>query len=210
MAEQLSVTVRDQHGKRHTRRLRNSGSIPAILYGHGEQNLALAVPADQFVAALRHGSRLVELTGAVSESAFIRELQWDTYGTHVMHVDLTRISAHEKVEVEVPVELRGEAPGVREGGVVEQLIHQVRIDCPAGSIPDKLVVKINHLKLGDEITAASLELPADAQLIGEPEDVVVHCIVPVEKPEEMLGEGAAGEPEVIGGKKEEGEEKEES
>jgi large subunit ribosomal protein L25 len=153
----------------------------------------------------------VNLIGALSESAFIRELQWDTYGTHVLHVDLTRISAHEKVEVEVPVELRGEAPGVREGGVVEQLVHQVRIDCPAGSIPDRLIVKINHLKLGDAITGAALELPANAQLLADPEDVIVHCIVPVAKAEEVLVEAAPGEPEVIGErKKEEGEETEKS
>ena len=78
------------------------------------------MPADELETALRHGSRLVSLTGAVNESAFIRELQWDTWGTHIVHVDFTRISEHEIVEVRVPVELRGEAPGVREGGVVVQ------------------------------------------------------------------------------------------
>jgi large subunit ribosomal protein L25 len=206
MAEELLVETRGQHGKHRNRRLRRAGKIPAVLYGHGLENVPLSVPADRLDAVLRHGSRLVNLAGALSESAFIRELQWDAYGTHVLHVDLTRISAHEKVEVEVPLELRGEAPGVREGGVVDQLVHHVRIDCPAGSIPEKLVVKINHLKLGDTITAAILELPANAALLDDPEEVVVQCMLPVEKPEEVTGEGAAAEPEVIGGKKEEEEE----
>ena len=85
---------------------------------------------------MRHGSRLVDLTGAVSESAFIRELQWDTYGTHVVHVDFTRISADELVKVHLTIELRGEAPGVKEGGVVDQLIHHVEVECPAGNIPE--------------------------------------------------------------------------
>ena len=208
MAEELQVDAREAQGKHGNRRLRRAGKVPAVLYGHGLENVPLSVPVDRLDAVLRHGSRLVSLTGALSESAFVRELQWDTYGTHVLHVDLTRISAHEKVEVEVSVELRGEAPGVREGGVVEQLVHQVRIDCPAGSIPDKLVVSINNLKLGDSITAAALELPPNAMLLADPEDVIVHCILPVEKPEEVLAEAVPGEPEVIGGKKEEVEEQE--
>jgi large subunit ribosomal protein L25 len=168
--------------------------------------MPLAVAADQFQAALRRGSRLVELTGAVSESAFIRELQWDTYGTHVLHVDFTRVSAHELVKVQVMVELRGEAPGVKAGGVVEQLVHHVDIECPAGSIPDKLYVNINHLKLTETITLATLELPEKAQLFGDPEAIVVQCVVPTEWPEEAAGEAVPGEPEVIGAKKEEEEE----
>ncbi|MFZ5832621.1 MAG: 50S ribosomal protein L25 [Planctomycetota bacterium] len=202
MPEELKVEIRDQHGKRRNRRLRESGSIPAVLYGHGQESMSLAIPADQLETALRHGSRLVNLAGAVSESAFIRDLQWDTFGTHVVHVDLTRVSLDETVEVELPVELRGEAPGVREGGVVNHLLHQLRIDCPAGSIPDKLVVKINNLKLNEEIKAGQLELPSGAKLLDDPEEVVVECTVPVEAPEEAEAAGPA-EPEVIGAKKDE-------
>jgi large subunit ribosomal protein L25 len=206
MAEELNVENRPLHGKRNNRRLRHTGKIPAVLYGHGLECVSLAVPSEKLEAALRHGSRLVNLTGALSESAFIRDLQWDTYGTHVVHVDLTRISMHEKVEVQVTIELRGEAPGVREGGVIEQLIHDVPIECPAGSIPEKLTVNINHLKLGDSITVSALELPAGARVLEELDTVVVQCVVPTEAPEELTGEAGAGEPEVIGEKKDEEEE----
>jgi len=115
MAQVLPVESRETHGKRRNRRLRNVGRIPAVLYGHGLESISLAVPAEELTAVIRHGSRMVSLTGAVSESAFIRDLQWDTWGTHIVHVDFTRISEHEIVEVRVVVELRGEAPGVREG-----------------------------------------------------------------------------------------------
>ena len=111
MALQLAVQTRDTQGKHRNRRLRQSGQIPGILYGHGLECVPLAVAADALTAAIRHGSRLVSLTGAVNESAFIRDLQWDTWGTHILHVDFTRISEHEIVEVRVPVELRGESPG---------------------------------------------------------------------------------------------------
>ena len=203
MAEQLAVLSRSQGGKHVNRRLRSAGQIPAILYGHGEENVCLAVPTDALEAALRHGSRLVTLTGAVHESAFIRQLQWDPYGTHVLHVDFTRVSAHELVKVTVVVELRGEAPGLREGGVVDQLLQSVQIECPAGSIPDKLYVNINHLKLNESIKLAQLELPERSKAFGDPETIVVQCIVPVEKPEGEEAAAAPGEPEIIGAKKEE-------
>jgi large subunit ribosomal protein L25 len=209
MALQLAVESRDNQGKHNNRRLRRSGHIPGVLYGHGLENVSLAVAADALTAAIRHGSRLVSLTGAVSESAFIRELQWDTWGTHIVHVDFTRISEHEIVEVRVPVELRGEAPGVREGGVVVQLIHEVELACPASSIPEKLAVNINHLVLDQSILLSGLELPEGAKVLAaDMEAILVQCTLPVELPEEGSAEAAAGEPEIIGAKdkEEEGEE----
>src|SRR3972149_1172416 len=210
MAEQMAVELRDQRGKLNNRRLRRSGKIPAVLYGHGQESVSLAVSAEIFGAVLRHGSRLVDLTGGVSESAFIRDMQWDTWGTHVLHVDFTRISADEIVEVTLTIELRGEAPGVREGGVVDQLVHDVEIACPAGSIPEKLQVNINPLKLNESISLSAIQLPQGAKLLVEDLDaIVVECMVPQELPEEVAAEAVPGEPEVIGAKKEEEEEKEE-
>ncbi len=209
MADQIPTVVRAQGGKHSNRRLRFAGQTPAVLYGHGEANVCLSVPTETLATALRHGSRLVGLTGAVNESAFIRDLQWDTYGTRVLHVDFTRVSVDELVKVHLTVELRGTAPGVKEGGAVEQLVHDVQVECPAGAIPEKLLVNVNHLHLNDSITISQLELPAKSKVLGDPEAIVVQCVVPVEKPEEETGAAAEGEPEVIGAKKEEGEEEEE-
>jgi large subunit ribosomal protein L25 len=162
------------------------------------------VSAEALAAAVRHGARLVNLTGAVEESAFIRELQWDTWGTHVLHVDFTRISVDEEVEITVSIELRGEAPGVREGGIIEQFIHDVEIACLAGAIPEKLRANVNQLKLDEKITLAQLELPQGTRLLTDDlEAVVVLCKLPAEEPEEATAEAAPGEPEVIGAKKEE-------
>lgn len=210
MALQLAVQPRETHGKHGNRRLRLSGHIPGILYGHGLECVPVAVAADALTAAIRHGSRLVSLTGAVNESAFIRDLQWDTWGTHILHVDFTRISEHEIVEVRVPVELRGEAPGVREGGVVMQHIHEVEIACPASVIPEKLAVNVNHLMLEQSVVLSDLKLPEGAKILAtDLTEVVVECIVPAEMPEEAAGEAAPGEPEVIGAKEKEEEESEE-
>ncbi len=204
MALQLAVESRKTEGKHGNRRLRQSGLIPGILYGHGLECVPVSVSADELSAAIRHGSRLVSLTGAVSESAFIRDLQWNVWGTEIIHVDFARISEHEIVEVNVPVELRGEAPGVREGGVVVQHVHEVEIACPASVIPEKIAVNINHLMLNESILLSGLKLPEGAKILASDlEEVVVECIVPQEQPEEAAAEAGAGEPEVIGAKKEE-------
>ena len=202
MAEQLTTSARESGGRHVNRRLRDSGMTPAVLYGHGETNITLSVPSDALSRAMRHGSRLVALTGAVNESAFIRDLQWDTYGTSVMHVDLSRVSADELVKVHLPLELRGEAPGLKEGGIVELLLHDITIECPAGSIPEKIFINVKNLKLNDTIMLGGIELPDRAKAVGDPELMVVHCIVPLVRGDDE-GEGGAAEPEVIGGKKDE-------
>jgi len=202
MAETLQVEARELRGKRNNRRLRAGGMVPAVLYGHGKEVVSLSVPADALDTAIRHGSRMVSLAGAVNESAFIRECQWDTWGNHVVHVDFTRISEHEKVQVQVTIELRGEAPGVKAGGTVKHAIHELDLECEAGSIPEKISLSINNRELDGTITVADLELPAGAQALVDGSAIVVQCTEVAEQAEEEAGDGAEAEPEVIGRKKE--------
>jgi len=200
MSEALKVEKREEHGTRNTRRLRRAGSVPVVLYGHGEQTLSLKVAAEHLEAALRHGARVVDLDGAVKEKAFIRALQWDPFGTHVLHVDLTRVSADERLQIEVPVILRGEAPGVKDGGHIEHLLHAVEIECLAIAIPEKLELRIGELKLDDALRADKIELPAGVTLLTDPETVIVHCVLAKEEGEAEAGEGESAEPEIIGRK----------
>jgi len=207
MAETLNVKPRESRGKREARRLRRAGTIPAVLYGHGEANRSLAVVADEMASVVRHGGRVVDLKGAVNEKALIRDMQWDTFGVHVLHVDFARVSEHERIEVKVRVDLRGQAVGVKDGGVVEHFVHEVEIECEALSIPEKLDLNINDLKVGDSLTAADLKLPPGVTLISDPEAVLVHC-VEARTDEEIEAAAGGAEPEVIGRKAEdeEGEE----
>jgi len=213
MAEELTVELRTERGKRRMRRLRKAGKTPAVLYGHGMESISLAVPTAQLEAVVRHGVRVVQLKGALQERAIIRELQWDTYGLEILHVDLIRVHEHELVEVEVPLELRGEAPGVKEGGVLEQLVHQVRVLCDVSLIPEKVYVPIHQLGLNGQLTLAAAELPAGAKLLDDPETVVVSCLAPKEAPEEEEAAAPAApgaEPELIGRKPEKEKEEEEA
>lgn len=209
MAEVLEVEARESRGKRNARRMRQAGKIPAILYGHGEDNVALSIPADIIEAAVNQGSRVVTLSGAVEATAFIRELQWDVWSRRVQHIDFTRVSAGDTVEVNLAIEFRGEAPGVKEGGVVEQQLHEIHLECPVTSLPEKMVININDLGLEESIKISDLELPQGSRYLGDENDMVVHCIIPLEAPEEGEEGAGEGEPEVIGGSKEDEEDSKE-
>lgn len=208
MPDSLSVQIRKERGKRDVRRLRRQGQTPAILYGHGGEALSLSLGAEQISAAVRHGSRLVELTGAVSEKALIGSLQWDAFGVEILHLDFIRVSEGERVTLNVKIELRGEAPGTKEGGAVELVLHELEIECPVTAIPDKIAVNVRNLHLDEHITAGQIELPADVALVTDADITVVTCS-PVAGEEEEVAPAAAGaEPELIGRKAEDQEEEE--
>lgn len=200
MAEAIAVQVRESRGKRNARRLRAAGQVPAVLYGHGEGTVALAVPLDQISSLVRHGTRVVDLTGGVTQQAFIRDLQWDVYGTHLLHLDLARISAEDVIQMKVPVELRGAAPGVKAGGVIEHVRHELEIECRASQIPEKLQVNVNDLQLGQHITVTQLTLPEGVRVLDDPDTLIVQCVMPKEELESAAPDLGAAEPELIGRK----------
>ncbi|MDR1382395.1 MAG: 50S ribosomal protein L25 [Planctomycetaceae bacterium] len=203
----LNVEIREEYGKRVNRRLRASGKVPAVLYGHKEKNVSLSIPLDVLDAAIRHGNRFVQLTGALREKALIKECQWDTWGKDVLHVDLARVSEHEKIKVVVPLELRGESPGTKDGGVVKLQLHEIELECEASAVPEKIDVNINHLQLGQLVHVSDLHIPAGSTVLTETTLLVVSCTEAVEvSEEEAATEGA--EPEIIGRKKEDEESKE--
>ena len=203
----LNVELREAHGKRVNRRLRASGMVPAILYGHKQKCVSLSVPVETLEMVIRRGNRFVQLSGAVREKAIIKECQWDTWGKEVLHLDLTRVSEHEKIHVTVALELRGEAPGTKEGGVVRQQLHEIELECEAASVPEKIDVNINHLALGQAVHVSDLSLPAGSVALTDAGLLVVSCAAAVEAPEvEETAAVDGSEPEVIGRKKEESEE----
>lgn len=210
MSDVLQVENRKLFGKLHSRRLRASGHLPAVLYGHGKESISLSVHEDQLSASLRHGAQVVDLEGAITGQALLQDVQWDTFQQQVLHVDLLRVDASDRVTVEVPVVLRGEASGTHEGGVVGQLIRSVEIVTSPSAIPENLHLNVNNLQLDGSLTVADIEnLPEGAELVADATRVVVQCVQPVAAPEDeadLLAEGGA-EPEIIGRKSEDEQEK---
>ncbi len=200
MSEILNVEKREITGTLRMRRLRASGMVPAVLYGHGEGNVHLSVKMKDLDSAIRHGQQVVQLKGGVNESALIKEVQWDGLGSNVMHIDLTRIDMKEMIEVTLQIEFKGVAPGTKQGGVLKHLLHEVDIACPANKLPDNLEININELELGDSLTLEAIELPEGAKLVGDVTELAIQCVEPSAEVEEETEGDAAAEPEVIGRK----------
>lgn len=199
MSDTLSVATRENLGSRASQRLRAEGVVPAVLYGHKEDALSLAVPAEQVRKALGHNAKVVNLDGAASGQAVIQAIQWDTFHRHLLHIDLLRVDAGEKVHVNVPLELKGEAPGSNEGGVVELMIHSIDLEAAPASIPEVLHVSVEDLHLGGSLTAGQItDLPEGAELQTPADTVVAHCVPPAGAPALDSVAEEAGSPEVIG------------
>jgi large subunit ribosomal protein L25 len=196
----LNAVERKETGKRRMRRLRKSGQIPGVMYGHKEAAVPLAVKAEDLWALIRHGQRVVDvrLDGRV-EKCLIREIQWDVFGREVLHVDLTRVSADERIRVSVPVQLKGSAPGVAAGGILDQPLHTLEIECLAVAVPEAVRVNIQELQLDQAIHVKNLKLPEGVVCLADPEAVVVQCVKPAEEVATAAEEGPV-EPEVIGRK----------
>jgi large subunit ribosomal protein L25 len=194
--ETLAVELRTVGGSHESRKLRRVGNVPGILYGHGQEPVKLSVSADALNTALRHHSRLVQLQGGVNESALIKDIQFDTFGIDILHVDFTRVSTDERIEVEVTVELKGTSPGALSGGVINHLLHEVQIECLATAIPEKLTLNISNLQKGDELTASKIDLPADVKLLTNGSLIAVQCLQPGAEPD-ATAVGGPAEPEVI-------------
>lgn len=202
-AQEVKVEVRSETGKRKVKRIRAEGKVPAVIYGHGEESVSLSVPADEIGRIINHGERIVSLTGGVTSDAFIREVQWDVFGSHVIHIDFTRVAAGELLDTTISIGTRGVAPGTKVGGTVEQPLQEMAIKLPPRSMTDHIEVVINELGMDEKITLADIDLPDGAVYDLDPSTVVVQCIEKVEKVEEeetAVGDMGA-EPEVIGEKK---------
>ena len=207
-SETLVAKNRPEHGTRHARRLRKLGQVPAVLYGHKQQTVAVSLSGEELERIIRHGVRVVDLqTDGGTEKALLKELQWDHLGKEVLHVDLERVSEDERIEISVRLEVKGIAPGVTGGGVLDQPLHALMVECLAVRIPDSIRVNINELQLGAAIHVKDLTLPEGVKALGDPDAVVVHVKAPEAEVEAAAAVPTTAEPEVIGRKAAEGEEK---
>jgi large subunit ribosomal protein L25 len=201
----LKISKRQKLGTLDARRLRAKGMIPAIVYGHGEPNEAVALGLQEIDAAVRHGAHLVkgDLDG-VAKNYLIKDIQFDYMGRYLIHVDLTRVNLDERVQVSVPIVLRGIPVGVEtEGGVLTQYIARATIDVLVTEIPDDIRVPVNDMHVDDVLKLGALPLPAGVKIVGDPEMRVAVVDIVAEEVAAVAEVAAVGEPEVIGAKKEE-------
>jgi len=196
----LPTQPRQAFGKSSAAKVRKQGLIPAIIYGHKKDPVAVALPHEPVEHALRHHARLValQLPGG-EETAIIKEIQRDHLGRAVLHLDFERVDKDERIEVEVELELKGTAPGTS-AGVLEQPLHVLKIECAAVDVPESIKVNISNLQLGGVIHVKELTIPAGIKVLSDPDAVVVQIKAPVAEVEAPVGpppEGGA-EPEIVG------------
>ncbi len=205
----LTADVRDTTGKGASRRARREGKVPVVLYGHGADPQHLELNARDFAAVLRHSGTNAVLTLDVAgkeQLALTKALAVHPIRRTIQHADLIVVRRGEKVTVEVPVSIEGEAAS---GTLVTQDASTIEIEAEALSIPESLTVSVEGVEEGTQITAGQVELPAGVILISDPDLLVVNVVAAPsaeeleaegggESIEEQVAEAAAGEGESAG------------
>ena len=196
----LTVTPRTGTGTRAAMKLRKKGLVPAVIYGHKEPVAHICVSAEELDRAIRvQHARTFNLTvDGKTDTVLIKELQWDYLGKTMIHVDFERRSLTERVKVTVPIELRN-TPKQMGGGVLDQPMHAIHIECPLGSIPEAIRIDLTTLTIGHPIHVKELPLPEDVKALDGPEMVVVQLKLP--GAEAVVAEPTGVEPEILTAKK---------
>lgn len=212
-APALNVEMREKLGSRYCQRLRKSGKLPGVVYGHKQDPVAIAVDAKQAMDLITKGEKVFRLDfagqgagkGQKEQMVLLKDLQFDYLGTNVVHCDFSRVDLNERVVTRVPVHLVGEAPGLKQvGAVMMHPTNEIEVECMVVEIPDHIEVSINELAEGHAITAADIKLPsASMKLKTDPHAIIAQILIQMEAPAAEATAAAAGpaEPEVITAKK---------
>jgi large subunit ribosomal protein L25 len=197
----LNATPRTDTGKSVARKLRAAGQVPGVIYGHGREPQPLAINArelDRLAERVRLTSTVIELAlDGRTARTLVRELQRDPVRRTVLHVDFQELVAGEKVVVSVPLRFNGTSEGVKAGGILEEVMHQLHIRVDPSNIPDHIDVDVTSLTIGHSFHVSDLTLPEGVEVTEDAEQTVV--IVSAPRAEEEVApapvEGAVAAPE---------------
>ena len=197
---QLTATIRENTGTKAAARERKQGRIPAIVYGHKKEPVAISLDAHNLAEGLHHGHRLMDVKiGKKIQKVLVKDLQYDYLGKYIIHADLVRIDITETIKITVPIELKGTAKGALEGGVITEHTDHLEIECQAVNIPESIAVTVTDMEVGDTMHAKDVELPPGATLSSSPDILPITCslVAAAKAAEEIEEEEEAAAPEVI-------------
>ena len=205
----LAATPRSATGKGAARSLRRDGQVPAIIYGHAREAQSLAINTRELERLLNRVSAettVIELSldGRVTRT-LIREIQRHPFKRTIIHVDFQELVAGEKVTVDVPIVIVGTAAGVREGGILDQVMRELSVEVDPMNIPNHIDVDVTELTIGHSVHVSDLVLPEGVTVLDDPDATVAVVSAPKvveETPVAATETEAIAEPEVIGKKKE--------
>ena len=197
----LEVDERPERGTRATRRLRSDGLVPGVVYGGRgqEDSVSFKVNARVLRHVLVDGSALIDLkVGGKTLPVIVKDRQLDPVRDELIHIDLLEVRLDEKIQTQVGVHIEGveEAPGVKEGGVLEQVSHQLNIEALPTAIPDAIVVDVSGMEIAATMHLSEIEAPEGVEFLDDPEETIIATVVvptEVEEPEieeetELIGE----------------------
>ena len=211
MASLKSIIRQGKQTRSDLKQLRNSGKVPAVVYGYGTKNTSVKVDEVEFIKVIREVGRngVIDLgVGSKSIKVMVSDYQFDPLKNQITHIDFLAINMTEERTVEVPVHLTGETVGAKEGGVVEQPLFDLQVTATPENIPEAIEVDISALDINDSYSVADIKVSGDFTIENDPEESVVTVVPPTDEPTEeeveaMEGESATEEPEVVGEDKEE-------
>jgi large subunit ribosomal protein L25 len=202
----LTVAPRSVEGSRSTRRLRRTGLVPGVVYGGEGEPIAFQVEARTLRQALAHGGAVITLTveGEGETPVVLKDQQRHPVTGDTMHIDLLRVDLRQKIGAVVVLELLGteDAPGVKAGGVLEQVTRELNIEALPNEIPDTIEHDVSALEIGDTVTLDAVTMPAGVTLLDELETTIVTLTPPrlsteadeeIETETEVVGDGAEGD-----------------
>jgi len=191
----LRATLRSDTGTASARNLRRSGHLPAVVYGHGDETRPLVVEMHDFERLLArvHAATTVialEVEGSAPQNVLIREIQRHPFRSEVLHVDFLHIRAGQTIAVQIPVRLEGLAKGVELGGIMQQILYEIEVECVPSEIPPEFTVDVTTLDVGDSIHIGDLDAGAIV-ILDDADSTICTCVQPtvitVEEEEEEEG-----------------------
>ena len=203
----IDAEHRDRLGTRYTRRLRDTGKLPGVIYGHKKDPVHICFDHKQLISLLQQRTHLLEVvSNGKSESCLVKDVQWDHLGSIPIHIDLARVSLSETVTIEVALELVGEAVGLKTpGALLDHPLSTLTVECKASDIPDLIRVEVSALEVGQSVAVKDIEFPSGVRCVLDPGTVLATISVQAELPEETEAtEAGEDEPKVIGKPEEEG------
>ncbi|MEP6494204.1 MAG: 50S ribosomal protein L25/general stress protein Ctc [bacterium] len=201
----LSASVRADRGTGVARKLRQTGSVPAVIYGHGREPQSLVINTreiDKLLTQISAASTVIDLSvGGSTVRTLIREIQRHPFKRHILHIDFQELVAGEKITVSVPLRFTGTPEGVRNsGGILEEVMHQVHLRVDPSLIPDHINVDVTNLTIGHSLHIRDLNLPEGVTVLDDTKATICVCTAPkaaVETTVAAEGEPGAPEPELI-------------
>jgi large subunit ribosomal protein L25 len=198
----LKAYPREASGKGGARKLRGTGRVPAVVYGHGDKPRALAVDAHELVllmASTNVATAIISLDveGEGTQDVLIRDVQKHPYRPDVLHVDFFHVHAGETLHLKVPVRLVGEPYGVHtEGGVLDHVLYELEVQTLPGNIPDSIEVDVSHLKIGESVRVSEIQA-GEFEILNDADLPIASVVAPRVSTDEAADEETTAEPELV-------------